>query len=100
MTVAADPEGISARTIQDFVDLEGRRILEIGCGKGRLTFPLAEIANHITAIDPGAEDIQHALEATPDHLKGKIDFISKGIEEFEPQDSSPHYDLSIFTWSL
>jgi 2-polyprenyl-3-methyl-5-hydroxy-6-metoxy-1,4-benzoquinol methylase len=100
MTVAADPEGISARTIQEFVDLEGRRILEIGCGKGRLTFPLAEIANQIIAIDPGAEDIQHAVEATPDHLKGKIDFISKGIEEFEPQDSAPLFDLSIFTWSL
>lgn len=100
MTAAVDPEGISASAIQDFVDLKGKSILEVGCGKGRLTFPLAEIASHVTAIDPDTEDIQHAVEATPDQLKGKIDFISTGIDEFELPDDTPGYDLTIFTWSL
>ena len=100
MTVVADPEGASVQAILDFVDLRNKRILEIGCGKGRLTLPLAEIANHITAIDPLTDDIQQAIKETPDQLQGKIDYISKGIEEFELPDGSPLFDLGIFSWSL
>lgn len=100
MTVAADPEGISARVIADFVDLDNKKILEVGCGRGRLTFPLAEFADHITAFDPVAEDIQHAIDVTPEHLKGKIDFTAEAIEEFEPPIGAPLFDLCLFTWSL
>ena len=100
MTVAADPEGVSAQAIADFVDLGERKILEIGCGKGRLTFPLAEIAGHITAIDPVEEDIRKAIEGTPAHLKQKIEFIPQSIEAYKHPESSAPFDLSIFTWSL
>jgi len=100
MPVAEDPEGISARAIQDFVDLKDKRILEIGCGKGRLTFPLAEVASHITAIDPLAGDIETAIEVTPDKLKGKIDFSAAGIKEFALPPGSPQFDIGLFTWSL
>ncbi len=100
MSVATDPEGVSARVIQEFVDLQGKRILEIGCGKGRITFPLAETAKHITAIDPSTEEIEHAIEATPDRLKGKIEFFATGIEDFNLPVGSPQFDLSLFTWSL
>lgn len=100
MTVIADPEGVSAREIQGFVDLRGKRILEVGCGKGRITFPLAEIANHITAIDPAAEEIEQAFASTPRLLKEKIEFSATGIEDFNLPDGSPQYDLCLFTWSL
>ncbi len=100
MTVVADPEGTTALVIKEFTDLKDKRILEIGCGKGRITFPLAEIANHITAIDPAAEDLEHAIEATPGLLKDKIEFSATGIEEFNLPDGSPQYDLCLFTWSL
>lgn len=100
MSVVADPEGTSALVIKEFADLKDKRILEIGCGKGRLTFPLAEIAIHITAIDPAAEDIEHAIEATPGLLKDKIEFSATGIEDFNLTVGAPQYDLSLFTWSL
>ena len=100
MTVVSDPEGVSAREILDFVDLRNKSILEIGCGKGRLTFQLADFAKHITAIDPNAGDVQHAIKVTPGYLQEKIEFISQGIEEFELPFGSPLFDLSVFTWSL
>ena len=61
MTVAVDPEGVGARAIADFVELDNKRVLEIGCGKGRLTVPLAEFAKHITAIDPDADAVGLSL---------------------------------------
>ncbi len=100
MSIKIDPQEISFQTIRDFADLWGRYILEVGCGDGRLTFPMAEIAQHVTAIDPLAEDIQLAIEETPQHLKEKINFIETGIEDYTPPTNSPGFDLSIFTWSL
>jgi len=100
MTVAADPEGISAREILDFIDLRNKRILEVGCGTGRITFPLAEYTEFITAIDPISDDIKLAREKTPEDLEGKIDFIAVGIEDFEIAEKTPLFDLCIFTWSL
>lgn len=100
MSIRVDPAGVSASTIIDFIDLQGKRLLEIGCGDGRLTFPMAEIANHVTAIDPETEDIQLAITDTPDHLEEKIQFINTSIEDFSLPGDSPKFDLSIFTWSL
>ena len=100
MTVAADPEGVSARTLAEFVDLGNKRILEIGCGKGRLTYPLAEYADFIIAIDPVAADISKAIDGTPAHLRQKIDFLTQSIAEYQHPENAPPFDLSIFTWSL
>jgi 2-polyprenyl-3-methyl-5-hydroxy-6-metoxy-1,4-benzoquinol methylase len=100
MAVFVDPEGVSARKILDFVDLKDKRLLEIGCGKGRLTIPLAEIASHITAIDPSLEDIQVAMERTPERLAGTIKYKAMPIEEFDLPPGSPKFDLIFFTWSL
>lgn len=100
MSIRVDPAGISATTIKDFSNLKGKRVLEIGCGDGRLTFPMAEIADHVTAIDPEPEDIQLAIAETPDYLRDKIRFINTSIEDFPIPGDSQKFDLSIFTWSL
>lgn len=100
MPAAVDPEGVSARTLAEFVDLREKRILEIGCGKGRLSYPLAEYADQIIAIDPVAEDIRKAIEGIPSHLGHKIEFLTQSIEEYQHPENSAPFDLSIFSWSL
>ena len=100
MPVFADSEGVSAREILNFVDLRNKRLLEIGCGKGRLTIPLAETASHITAIDPSLEDIRAAMERTPERLAGTIEYLAVPIEEFDLTPGSQKFDLVLFTWSL
>jgi len=100
MPVFVDPEGVSAREILNFVDLRDKRLLEIGCGRGRLTIPLAKIASHITAIDPRLEDIQAAMERTPEKLAGTINYKAVPIEEFDLSPGSQKFDLILFTWSL
>jgi 2-polyprenyl-3-methyl-5-hydroxy-6-metoxy-1,4-benzoquinol methylase len=100
MPVIADPEGISAKIIQEFVDFTGKRVLEIGCGKGRITMAIAERSSHITAIDPLAEDIQTAEEKTPPKLKDKINFQASGIEDLILPEGSAKFDIALYSWSL
>lgn len=44
--------GMEIRVIQRWVELKGRRILELGCGDGRLTRELAPLASTVVAIEP------------------------------------------------
>ena len=100
MLVIADPEGISAKIIQEFVDFTGKRVFEIGCGKGRITMAIAERSSHVTAIDPLAEGIQTAKQNTPASLMGKITFVASGIEDFNLPEGSAKFDIALFSWSL
>ncbi|TME82731.1 MAG: class I SAM-dependent methyltransferase, partial [Chloroflexi bacterium] len=59
---AYPPDGMEVRLIERFTTLKGRRILEIGCGDGRLTFQYAPTAREILAIDPDRLSIEDALD--------------------------------------
>jgi 2-polyprenyl-3-methyl-5-hydroxy-6-metoxy-1,4-benzoquinol methylase len=100
MPVFADPEGVSIKIIQEFIDFTDKRIFEIGCGMGRITMGIAEPSSHVTAIDPEGEAIHTAQENTPIHLKDKLTFIASGIEEFEHPEDSARFDIALFSWSL
>jgi tRNA G46 methylase TrmB len=38
MTLEKDPEGFEKKSLHKFADFADKRILEIGCGEGRLTW--------------------------------------------------------------
>ena len=48
--------------IEEFVDLSGREMLEIGCGDGRLSSLLADKVKRLTAIDPEQDKINQACK--------------------------------------
>jgi catechol 2,3-dioxygenase-like lactoylglutathione lyase family enzyme len=50
MTVRADPEQNETRALLGFVDLEGRRVLEIGSGDGRLRHLAFAVGDIDTAV--------------------------------------------------
>ena len=60
MTVQKDAEGNEARYLRQFADMDGKRILEIGCGDGRLTWRYANAARHVTGIDLERDDLRIA----------------------------------------
>ena len=47
-----DDDGVETAAIAALVPLEGRRVLEAGCGKGRLTVLAADRASSVYAFDP------------------------------------------------
>ncbi|HTP08576.1 MAG TPA: class I SAM-dependent methyltransferase [Anaerolineae bacterium] len=98
MAVFADPEDTETRALHDYADFNGKCVLEIGCGDGRLTWRYADRAASVVAIDPKAEDIEIALEDCPEELRHKIEFRVARLEELEIP--AEKFDLALLSWSL
>ena len=98
MTIRHDPERTEVLALESMLpDLVGRRVLEIGCGDGRLTRRYASRAGSVLAIDPDPSRIA-AFER--DRPQGRVtgraaDFLDAGLTL---EDRS--FDAIIFSWSL
>ena len=98
MPVRLDPEGNEPVALFDFAgDFSGQRVLEIGCGDGRLTWLYADQAAHVVALDPNADDIALAIQNCPPHLRERVEFRTGTIQEYESPET---FDLALLSWSL
>jgi ubiquinone/menaquinone biosynthesis C-methylase UbiE len=94
MALIEDPERNEAAAVARMVPaFAGLRVLEIGCGDGRVTRLYAASAASVVAIDPKAESIA-ALRA---EFPG-VDARAIGIKELDLPPGS--VDVAIFSWSL
>jgi 2-polyprenyl-3-methyl-5-hydroxy-6-metoxy-1,4-benzoquinol methylase len=100
MTIRVDPENNEPRALFALADFNGQRVLEIGCGDGRLTWRYADKAAHVTAIDPFEGSIARAKESTPDNLKSRVEFRHIGFDDFAADSASSSFDIAILSWSL
>jgi protein-L-isoaspartate O-methyltransferase len=90
--------GIEVRLIQRFAPLGRRRVLEIGCGDGRLTMQLARVAASVVAIDPDGEALADARAAAAQHGIRNVQFV-QGSGETVRRVGAP-FDVAVFSWSL
>ena len=100
MTIRVDPENNEPRALFDLADFNGQRVLEIGCGDGRLTWRYAGKAEHVTAIDAFGDGILRAKENTLDELKDHVEFRHIAFEAFAAKCESSTFDRVILAWSL
>ena len=100
MTIKVDPENNEPRALFDLADINSRRVLEIGCGDGRLTWRYAHRAAHVTAIDLNADRIAQARQNMPDELGGRVEFHLTSFEDFANSSQSSMFDSAIFSWSF
>jgi SAM-dependent methyltransferase len=100
MTVAWDPEGAEGTALHAMVDLQGKTVLEIGCGDGRLTWRYAPLAARVTAIDPDSAAIAAAQEDCPDDLRAKVEFLALNLNDYAARAAGVKFDVALFSWSL
>jgi len=100
MTIRVDPENNETRALFDLADFSGQRVLEIGCGDGRLTWRYADRAEHVTAIDPFADGITRVKETISDELKDRVEFRHIAFEDFAADSEPSTFDRVILSWSL
>jgi ubiquinone/menaquinone biosynthesis C-methylase UbiE len=98
VTPILDPEGAHLAALRRVADLRGARVLEMGCGDGRLTEGIAEEATHVLAFDPDAASVAEAQAALPSELADRVSFRVATAEQLEIEPAS--FDLVIFSWSL
>jgi 2-polyprenyl-3-methyl-5-hydroxy-6-metoxy-1,4-benzoquinol methylase len=93
-----DPEGAHLASLRRLVDFKGLNVLEVGCGDGRLTVPVAREAATVFAFDPDVEAIRRARESLPATLANRVSYRVASATEVEVPSSA--YDLVLFSWSL
>jgi ubiquinone/menaquinone biosynthesis C-methylase UbiE len=98
VTEILDPEGAHIAALRRLGDFRGRRVLELGCGDGRLTLGIARDAAHVLAFDPDAEAVEKGRAELPAELAARVVYRVASGKELEVE---PHsFDLTVFSWSL
>lgn len=100
MTIRVDAEGNETAALFELVDLNGKNVLEVGSGDGRLTWLFADLAAHVTGIEPYAPSVDKAKKGLPQHLKDRVDFLAVGIDDFAAVSEPNTYDVVLNSWSL
>jgi ubiquinone/menaquinone biosynthesis C-methylase UbiE len=93
-----DREGVETAAIAALVDLDGKRVLEVGCGGGRLTIAAAQRAASVYAFDPDAANVARATAALPAELRDRVRFAVHDAEALDVP--RRRFDLALCGWSL
>jgi ubiquinone/menaquinone biosynthesis C-methylase UbiE len=98
MAFVSDPADEESRALHRLVDFAARRVLEIGCGDGRLTWRYADRAAAVLALDPKPAEIDRALARRPDPLRERVTFRVADVTAEELPASA--FDVGLFARSL
>lgn len=86
------------RFLRKLVDFTEKRILEVGCGEGRLTWRYAGSARQVMGIDPDRDALRVASYDMPSHLrKTTILACASSLNLPFPGET---FDIALLAWSL
>lgn len=101
MNITIDPERNEADALLKFAgNLEGKRVLEIGAGDGRLTWRYASMAGEVVGLDPNPERVARAQNDMPKELQGRVTMLETTLEGYQRDVKAPLFDVALMSWTL
>jgi ubiquinone/menaquinone biosynthesis C-methylase UbiE len=98
MSLQKDPEGFEKRILHKFADFSNKRILEVGCGEGRLTWKYAPASTLTIGFDPDHDALRVAQADSPSDLRERVHFAQASANHIPF--SKETFDIAILAWSL
>lgn len=93
-----DPDGVELAAVGAIAELEAKRVLDVGCGTGRLTAFAAQTAACVYAFDPDANSVEQARISLPEELASHVSFAVHSAEALDLQ--RRRFDTALCGWSL
>ena len=98
MTLQRDPERNEARYLHQFAEFADKRVLEVGCGEGRMTWQYASAPRTTLGIDPDPDALRVARVDRPYDLEDRV-LLACAASEYLPF-SKETFDIAVLAWSL
>lgn len=93
-----DPEGSEQKILSQFGDFNNKRVLEIGCGEGRLTWKYAGASSLTVGFDIDHSALRIARADSPSDWHKHVHFV--GASGRYIPFSKETFDIAILAWSL
>ena len=98
MTLQKDADRNERKYLQKFVELKDKRVLEVGCGEGRLTWQYADAPRTVTAVDLDHDSLRVARVDRPSDLDGRVHLTC--ADSLYLPFAKEKFDIAILAWSL
>jgi 2-polyprenyl-3-methyl-5-hydroxy-6-metoxy-1,4-benzoquinol methylase len=93
-----DEAEVEATAIAELVSLDGKRVLDVGCGEGRLTSFAAARAATVYAFDPDGKNVAAARRSLTSEQRRRVRFAVHDAEALNlPRE---RFDVALCGWSL